>query len=234
MANSLIKLNQETKEIELDSFDDLSIELINDSTLNLKLLNFDEKDQLSFKAKIGKNSHLIVTFADFAKGDISLKTTIDLLEENASCDWHLATLGSANSKKHFDISFNHEVGHTFADMNNYGVARDKSNIIFSGVNHIKEHASNSKTIQNAKIIVFDKEASGQASPILRIDENNVQASHAAIVGQLNNDHMFYLMSRGLTKEEAKMIITLGYLQPISKNFSDKNKEKIESAIKEAM
>ena len=46
--------------------------------------------------------------------------------------------------------------------------------------------------------------------------------------------MFYLMSRGLTKEEAKMIITLGYLQPISKHFNDENKALIEEAIKEAM
>ena len=73
-----------------------------------------------------------------------------------------------------------------------------------------------------------------SSPILKIDENEVQASHGAVVGQLNSDHMFYLMSRGLTKEEARMIITLGYLKPISVNFSQDIQDKIEQAIKEAM
>ena len=234
MSKSLIKLNNEVKEIELNLLDDLDIEIGENSSLNLKVLNLDKNGEFSLNANVGKNSELIVTFADFSKGNISLKTMVNLVSENASCDWHLATLGNGDAKKTFDVSFNHMVGSTTAVMNNYGVARDNSRIIFTGVNHIKEHASKSKTVQNAKIIVFDEKASGVASPILRIDENDVQASHAAIVGQLNNNHMFYLMSRGLTKKEAKLLITMGYLQPISNNFSKENKDKIEEAIKEAM
>ncbi len=119
-------------------------------------------------------------------------------------------------------------------MDNYGVAKEKSNIVFTGVNHILEGAKGSETIQNAKIIVFDEESSGTASPVLRIDENDVKASHGAVVGQLNEDHMFYLMSRGLNKEEARALITLGYLQPISRQFSEKTQEKILKLIQEAM
>ena len=234
MSKSLIKLNNESKEIELDFHEDLDIEIEDNSTLNLRLLCWVKNEQFSINAKVGKNSHLIVTFADFSNSKFSLKTIVNLMEENAACDWHLASLGNSDSKKVFDISFNHEVGHTTAIMNNYGVARDNSHITFTGVNHIKEHASKSKTVQNAKIIVFDEKASGTASPILKIDENDVQASHAAVVGQLNNNHMFYLMSRGLTKKEAKSLITLGYLKPISDTFSNENKAKIEEAIKEAM
>ena len=119
-------------------------------------------------------------------------------------------------------------------MNNYGVSRDSSHITFSGCNHIFEHAKGSVTRQNAKIIVFDKESSGTASPILKIDENDVVASHGAIVGQLNEDHMFYLMSRGLTKDESRTLITLGYLRPISAKFSSLVQEKIANAIREAI
>ncbi|HBF67879.1 MAG TPA: hypothetical protein DDW20_00960 [Firmicutes bacterium] len=107
-------------------------------------------------------------------------------------------------------------------------------MVFSGINHIKTGAKKSVTSQNAKIIVFDRNAVGIASPILKIDENDVKASHAAIVGQLNSDHMFYLMSRGLSKEDARQLITLGYLEPISKLFNAENKEKIKKAIEEAI
>ena len=119
-------------------------------------------------------------------------------------------------------------------MDNYGVAKDSSNIIFTGCNHILKGSKKAITKQNAKIIVFDKDANGTASPILKIDENDVQASHGAVVGQLNSDHMFYLMSRGLSQNEARMVITLGYLKPISQNFSKSIQEKIENTIKEAM
>lgn len=226
--------NKENKVVELDKFSALNIEVLDDSFLTLKLANFGNSENIKISAKVGRNSHLAVFFADFAQSNISFKSVVDLVEEGASCMWHLATLSNSNFNKVFDVSFNHIVGHTEALMDNYGVAKDKSNIVFSGCNHILNGSKQSNTKQNAKIIVFDKEAHGTASPILKIDENDVKASHGAVVGQLNSDHMFYLMSRGLNKEEARMVITLGYLKPISNNFSEAIQNKIEQAIKEAM
>ena len=231
---NIIVKNGENLEKELVNFSSLNIEVLEGSNLILKLANFEKLENVKISAKVGKDSTLAVIFADFAQSNISFKSQVNLVEEGASCTWHLATLSNSNFKKEFDVSFTHEVGNTTALMDNYGVAKDKSNIIFSGCNHIFEGAKESNTKQNAKIIVFDKEAQGTASPILKIDENDVKASHGAVVGQLNSDHMFYLMSRGLTKEDARMIITLGYLKPISINFSNKIQQRIEDVIKEAM
>ena len=234
MEKNILLNNKENKVIELSDFDALNIEVLDGSSLTLKLANFSSYENVKISANIGKDSTLAVFFADFSQTNISFKSVVNLVEEGASCTWHLATLSNSNFKKTFDVSFNHKVGNTVALMDNYGVAKDKSNIVFSGCNHILNGAKKSITKQNAKIIVFDKEANGTASPILKIDENDVQASHGAVVGQLNSDHMFYLMSRGLTKDEARMIITLGYLKPISKEFSNELQSKIEEAIKEAM
>ena len=78
---------------------------------------------------------------------------------------------------------------------------------------------------------FDKDGSGRASPILRIGDNDVLASHSASIGRLNEEHLFYLESRGLSHEEAKRLITLGYLKPIEDYFSDSNiKNRIDMAI----
>ena len=230
----IILNNKENKVIELTDFSSLNIDVSSSSSLTLKLANFSKNEDIKISAKVGKDSTLTVIFADFAQSNIKFKSVVDLVEEGASCTWHLASLSSSNFDKRFDVSFNHTVGNTVALMDNYGVAKDKSNIVFSGCNHIFNGSKNSITKQNAKIIVFDKEANGTASPILKIDENEVQASHGAVVGQLNSDHMFYLMSRGLSKEEARMIITLGYLKPISTKFSESIQSEIEEAIKEAM
>ena len=119
-------------------------------------------------------------------------------------------------------------------MDNYGVSKDESSITFSGVNHIKEKCIKSITRQNAKIIVFDEKAKGNASPILKIDENDVIASHGAVVGQISDEHLFYLMSRGLTKEEARELIIKGYLSPVSSYFSNEVKSRIETAIGEGL
>ena len=233
-TQNLIIKNNENKELEISNFSSLNIELKSDSKLVLKIINFESIKNVEISAKVGQNAQLDVIFAEFSNADIKVKSVVDLCEEGASCNWKLATLSNNTFKKSFDISFNHLVGNTYADMDNYGVARDKSYIVFSGVNHILEGSKSSVSKQNAKIIVFDKEAGGTASPILRIDENDVVASHGAVVGQLNSDHMFYLMSRGLSKDSARKLITLGYLKPISVYFNKQTQEKIENTIMEAL
>lgn len=226
--------NNEERVLEYTKFSDVNLELNEGSNLVLKLANFDENSEIKISGKIGKYASLAVVFADFSSGNTKVVSQINLAEEGANCDWHLATLSNKKDNKIFDISFKHLVGKTTSNMDNYGVARDDSKIVFSGISHITEGAKASNAKQNAKIIVFDKDAQGVASPILKIDENEVQASHGAIVGQLNSDHMFYLMSRGLTRDEARMIITLGYLKPVSDKFSKETQFLIENSIKEAM
>ena len=231
--NILLK-EREERVLEYTDFGDLNIELSEGSKLFLKLANFTENSDIKINGKIGKFAEISVVFADFSKNSTKVTSQINLVEEGAKCDWHLATLSNKKDNKIFDISFKHIVGKTTSIMDNYGVARDDSKIVFSGVSHITEGAKGSNAKQNAKIIVFDKNAQGTASPILKIDENEVQASHGAVVGQLNSDHMFYLMSRGLTYDDARMIITLGYLKPVSDKFSEATQSLIENAIKEAM
>ena len=233
-CQNIILKNNEKRVIEYSDFSDLKIELSEGSNLLLKLANFKENADIKIYGKVGKNAGISVVFADFSKNFTKISSQIDLVEEGANCDWHLATLANKNDDKIFDISFKHLVGKTTSNMNNYGVARDESKIVFSGVSHITEGAKKSNAKQNAKIIVFDKNAQGVASPILKIDENEVQASHGAVVGQLNSDHMFYLMSRGLTREDARTLITLGYLKPVSTQFSDEVQLEIENAIQEVM
>lgn len=234
MSQELVLKANEECVLEYADFSDLNLTLNEGSNLTLKLANFADSKSIKIIGKIHKNAILALTFADFSSGNTKIESKIDLVEEGAKCFWHLATLSNNKDNKIFDISFNHLVGHTEALMDNYGVARNESKILFTGCNKIFEGAKFSNTKQNAKIIVFDKNASGIASPILKIDENEVQASHGAIVGQLNNEHMFYLMTRGLTREEARTLITLGYLKPVSNQFSENIQSKIEEVIKEAM
>lgn len=226
-----IVLNHEEKDLELLDIKDLDISLKEDSFLRLRILNINSKENINITAEVGSNSKIEVIYADFTNHNSNLNVKMDLVGEGAYIDWKLATLSNNENKKTFDISFNHLKPNTISYMDNYGVSKDKSNIVFTGCNHIFEHCYKSETKQNAKIIVFDEEAGGVASPTLRIDENDVKASHGAVVGQLNNDHMFYLMSRGLSQVEAKQLITLGYLKPISVHFNEQNQEKIIDAIR---
>ena len=242
MIKGYFKANNFAKAMELFDMmmeqnvkgDDVLLNTLLDGCLKVKQYQkaksiFDTLTKNGVKPKIMSYSVMMKILGlmnDFQASKILLN------EEGANATWDLASLASKNDKKQFDISFIHNKGNTKADMNNYGVALNASRLVFSGTNHIQKKAKKSNTNQNAKIIVFDKDASGKANPILRIDENDVLASHAAIVGRLNDEHLFYLKSRGLNEEEAKALIVSGYLKPIAKNFDSNTQNKINKMIME--
>lgn len=229
--NILVKRN-ETKEVIIENNSSISFNVEENASLILKFIFFSSIKNITINGQLKKKAKLKAIVADFSNGEAKMNAKILLNEEGANATWDLASLASQKDQKQFDISFIHNKGNTKADMNNYGVALNASRLVFSGTNHIKERAKKSNTNQNAKIIVFDKDASGKANPILRIDENDVLASHAAIVGRLNDEHLFYLKSRGLTEDEAKALIVGGYLKPIAKNFNQTIQNKINKTIME--
>lgn len=246
----LLDLNNYSEKVELtvsnnSNVDILILNLHDDSIVHFDVLDnaylhvalLDHKSTKNFKisANVGLNSTFSAHFADFIVGECKGEVLVNLNKEGASCDWHLASLTEKNDKKEFDVSVYHNSPRTFAQMDNYGVCRDEGRLAFSGICQIYKGAHGSKAHQNAKIMVFDRTSHGVAKPILKIDENDIEASHAAIVGKINDEHIFYLTSRGLTEDEAKRLITLGYLKPILNGFADDDiKKTIEDLIEGKM
>lgn len=201
------------------------------SFVNHSIAFLDEGDSSNYEVNLSLGATYEGALADFSYGNENVKVTCNLNERDSKVLWHLSSLATLDDKKEFDISINHYAPHTYAKMENYGVNENRASMNFLGVSKIHKGAKASATHQSAKIMVFDADCKAKASPSLCIDENDVEASHAAVVGQINEDHIFYLTSRGIKEEEAKKLITLGYLNPILNYFND---EQILSSIKETI
>ncbi len=181
------------------------------------------------------NSHVEAFLADFSTGKENFKFIGNLLDRESTLNWHLASLSASGDNKNFDISVNHNSPETYAKMDNYGVCKDDGKLVFAGISQIYNGSKGSKTHQNSKIMVFNALSNGIAKPILKIDENDIEASHAAVVGKINDEHLFYLTSRGLSEAAAKELITYGYLKPIMNGFIEEQiKEEIASLIERRM
>lgn len=177
------------------------------------------------------NAKLSVHLADFSPCSSNIDITVELTEPGAEVEWLLSSLASGNVRKEVRASAIHHAPNTSAKISNYGIASETGNLSFLGTNSILKGAKGSVTEQTAKVIVFDETAKGRASPILEIDENDVVASHAAVVGRLNDQHLFYLVSRGVSEREARELIALGYLNPVIDGFHENDvKELIAKAI----
>lgn len=221
--------------INIKDNSDIKLDIKNQAVVDLSIFAKDQTKELNITAELANNAEIHTYLADFINNENKTKVVINLNEEGAICDWHLASLASSSDKKEFDVSVFHKAINTYARLDNYGVCKDSAKLTFSGICKIENGAHGSKAHQNAKIMVFDEQSNGVAKPILKIDENDIEASHAAVVGKINDDHLFYLTSRGLSEAEAKELITLGYLNPILNGFSDDNiKEEISNTIERRM
>ena len=215
--------------------EDFRIDIDRDSEVTISFLAKIVPAQYKITVNIKGNSKVEAYFADFSSKKVHFSFIGNLLENDASLNWHLSSLAASEDNKTFDISVNHIAPHTFARMDNYGVCKDDGKLVFSGISSINNGSKGSKTHQNSKIMVFDALSNGIAKPILKIDENDIEASHAAIVGKINDEHLFYLTSRGLTEADAKQLITFGYLKPIMNGFIEEEiKGEISSLIERRM
>lgn len=214
----------------LNSDSSLNFELKEGVTLYLSIFATSILENAKITANLGKKSKIVVYFADFSTEKNKLDATINLNDEDATCEWHLASLSSKTDNKEIAVNIYHNHPSTFGRIDNYGVCKDQGKLLFSGISYILKGCHQSKSHQNAKIVVFDNECVAKAKPILKIDENDIEASHAATVGKVSDEHIFYLTSRGLNLEEAKMLITLGYLKPILKGFDESIQGEIDSLI----
>ena len=212
-----------------------NFKLEENAELNLKTILKDELKSLEIDMYLGLNSKMKAYCADFTNGDNNVIVNVNLDNPNTKAEWHLASLSAKNDNKVFDVSLLHNGTGTYGLSDNYGVSKDDARLVFAGVSTIKKGAKGSKTRQNAKIMVFDELSKAIAKPVLKIDENEIEASHGASVGKISDEQMFYLTSRGLTEEVAKELITLGYLRPILNGFEDDEmKDEISSLIEGRM
>jgi len=84
-------------------------------------------------------------------------------------------------------------------------------LTFNGIGHILKGAKGADAQQESRVLMLSDQARGDANPILLIDEHEVTAGHAASVGRVDPEEMYYLMSRGLRKEDAERLVIRGFL-----------------------
>ena len=219
----------------LSNISELNITISKGSYMKLAMILDKELNNIKINIDVLRQSSLEAYVAEFAKNQLDFNCVINLKEEGANCYFKLASLSANQDNKNINVSVNHLVAKTYGKVDNYGVCKDNANITFLGTSYILHGSVKSKTQQNAKIMVFDEASNAIAKPILKIDENDIEASHAAVVGKINDEHLFYLTSRGISESEAKELITFGYLKPILLGFKEEQiKEHISSLIEGRM
>ena len=108
----------------------------------------------------------------------------------------------------------HVATNTFGRVIIKGVAANGAHISIDGMVKIGKEARKTDSFLEMRVLLLDKKSSAVAEPKLEIENNDVKASHAATVGKIDEDQIFYLGSRGIERDEANKLIVEGFLKEV--------------------
>ena len=189
--------------------------------INLELLIFsgcDENDELNIRLE--KNASLKIYNIVITSTDVLLKENVYLEKVGSNCEITSVLLASENANLNSDINIYHNTQNTTSTFENYGIAKDNAKMTLNNNATIKQGSRKAVVMQKAKGLTLNKEASIKAMPNLYIDEYDVIANHSASIGSISKEDLFYLMSRGLTVEDATSLVVIGFIKPIIDNIQD--------------
>jgi len=200
-----------------------------------------------FNVNVGQNSQLDgTTLQVMDNSAVNFSTRKSNIAQDGKINWYLGLFGAmlsryridyylngtgaiandsevvfGNDEQSFDLSsnVNHEKPATEAKVIEKSILKDKSKSLFKGMIRIKEHASKSNSFLSGRSILLDKGAKSESIPGLEIFTNDVKATHSASVAQIDEEQIFYLQTRCLSREESERIIIEGFLEPLSRTMS---------------
>lgn len=151
--------------------------------------------------------------------------TINLTKDGQEEEIIVLFIGKNTDQFYLNTTTHHQALHTQANTIVRGILFDSSFAQADGIIKIDPNAQYTNSFLDQKILLIGDHARANAQPKLEISANEVKASHAATVGKLDEEQIFYLMSRGINKPEAVTILVKGFIQPILGKIADKKLEK---------
>jgi Fe-S cluster assembly protein SufD len=166
------------------------------------------------RAEVGRDAEVRSLAVAFG-GDLS-RTEVESVLAGPGGHSEMLGLYFTDGEQHFDHRSlqDHVAPNCTSDLLYKGALKDTSRVVYSGLIHIAPGARGSDAFQTNRNIVLSDEAKADSIPNLEIENNEVRCSHAASVGPVDDDQVFYLQSRGIPRHRAEQLIVTGFFQEV--------------------
>ena len=232
--------------LDINLEDDSSIDVINISNKNAKnnFLNFRQKINIgknsvlknysldinptsnikySFKdINLNKNSHL--EYFVFSKGSKFAKHDINCSLNNNYGSVTLNGIIDLDNKKHHEIKT--VINHNEENCKSYqlikSVLNENSKGVYQGKIYVNSKAQKTDGYQLSRALLLNENVEFHAKPELEIYADDVKCSHGSTSGNIDENSIFYLMSRGLSHAQSKKLLTNGFLNEVVEKITNKD------------
>ena len=206
-SNSAVKLS-------LDIGKNASVKLV-------QLLNPTEKLRHETFANCSKGGKFQIMTIMTGNGDIYSDNRTELEGDSSSINAEVAYLGKNSQTIDYNIAVNHWGKDTHSEINAAGALMDSAKKVFRGTIDFKTGSSDSKGSENETVIMLGDDVVNKTVPLILCSEENVEGSHGATIGELDDDTLFYFESRGIGREEAERIMAYAALKRLIRLSGDK-------------
>jgi Fe-S cluster assembly protein SufB len=185
------------------------------------------------------------TIQNWSNNVYNLVTKRAIAEKNATMEWVDGNLGSKVTMKYpavwlkgegahgevLSVAFagkgqhqdagakiRHMAPNTSSVITSKSISKDGGRSSYRGLLEVAPGATNSKSQVVCDALILDPESRTDTYPYIKIDEDDVEIGHEATVTKIGEEQLFYLMSRGLTEEQANAMIVSGFVEPITKEL----------------
>jgi Fe-S cluster assembly protein SufD len=143
----------------------------------------------------------------------------------------------ADGDQHFEhrVVARHEAPQAYSNLLYKGAIQDSAHTVFFGNLVVPPGAPGTDAYQTNRNLVLNDGARADTIPFLEIETAEVKCSHAGAVGRVDDEHLFYLRSRGVPTAEAKRLIVMGFLQEVLEQVTlEELREELEAAVQDKL
>ncbi len=202
-----------------NAYDDLILE----KNAKFKNLFINSKINNGYFYKFSKNSlYLNSSYSNFIFSSglkfNKLDIECDLLEKNSKCDISSALFLGKSEHQEIKTRINHYAPNCESYQKVKKVLSSDSKGVYQGKIFVKDNAQKTDAYQLSKALLLNDDAEFNSKPELEIYADDVKCSHGSTSGSIDEDSIFYLMTRGLSKNDAKKLLITGFLNEIIENI----------------
>ncbi len=172
------------------------------------------------EVKSGERIDMVLLVYPGVNCDVRLD--VRLLGEEAEANLYGAYVCGGSEKVRIAVDMHHDVPRCNSRQLFKGIAGGRSRVDFYGKIIVAKDAQMTEAYQENHNILLSEEAKVDTKPQLEIYADDVKCSHGATIGRLNEEEQFYMRSRGISLEDAKVLQMISFIAPVLENIPDES------------
>ncbi|MBQ0077558.1 MAG: SufD family Fe-S cluster assembly protein [Bacteroidales bacterium] len=177
------------------------------------------RDTLPQSISLGEGEQLSLTIVyasalEGAPAEADIPLTVSLDGRGASLDIAGLYICKGESRLRLKVDVRHNACGCTSRQLFKGLVADQAKAVFDGLVYVAHGAQKTSAAQESHAILLSAGAVAENRPQLEIYADDVECSHGATCGQLNDDELFYMRSRGIPEDEARRLQILSFLSPV--------------------